>query len=47
MSRFDFHIFDAGNHLYEAEDALTRHLPTAYKDVSANMYEMLSLAPAR
>lgn len=31
MSRFDFPIFDADNHLYEAEDALTRHLPAAHK----------------
>src|SRR6516165_7614530 len=28
---FDFPIFDADNHLYEAEDALTRHLPAAHK----------------
>jgi hypothetical protein len=33
MARFDFPIFDADNHLYEAEDALTRHLPAAHKDL--------------
>jgi predicted TIM-barrel fold metal-dependent hydrolase len=33
MSRFDFPIFDADNHLYETEDALTRHLPAAHKDL--------------
>ncbi len=33
MSRFDFPIFDADNHLYEAEDALTRYLPAAHKDL--------------
>ena len=29
-SATDFPVFDADNHLYETEDALTRHLP-AYK----------------
>ncbi|MET1041551.1 MAG: amidohydrolase, partial [Acidimicrobiales bacterium] len=24
-------VFDADNHLYETEDALTRHLPDRYK----------------
>jgi predicted TIM-barrel fold metal-dependent hydrolase len=33
MSRFDFPVFDADNHLYEAEDALTRHLPAAHRDL--------------
>jgi predicted TIM-barrel fold metal-dependent hydrolase len=33
MSRFDFPIFDADNHLYETEDALTRHLPAAHKNL--------------
>jgi predicted TIM-barrel fold metal-dependent hydrolase len=27
MPQLDFAVFDADNHLYEAEDALTRHLP--------------------
>ncbi|HUR77103.1 MAG TPA: amidohydrolase family protein [Acidimicrobiales bacterium] len=31
MSRkLDFPVFDADNHLYEAEDAFTRHLPVEY-----------------
>lgn len=29
----DFPVFDADNHLYEAEDALTRHLPKSHKDL--------------
>src|SRR5215472_7351 len=33
MARFDFPIFDADNHLYEAEDALTRHLPEAHRNL--------------
>jgi predicted TIM-barrel fold metal-dependent hydrolase len=40
MSRFDFPIFDADNHLYEAEDALTRHLPAAHK----NLFRFVDLA---
>jgi predicted TIM-barrel fold metal-dependent hydrolase len=31
--RLDFGVFDADNHLYEAEDALTRHLPAQHKDL--------------
>src|SRR5437870_4283915 len=31
--RFDFPVFDADNHLYESEDALTRHLPAAHKNL--------------
>lgn len=31
MARHDFPIFDADNHLYETEDAFTRHLPDKYK----------------
>jgi predicted TIM-barrel fold metal-dependent hydrolase len=31
MSRFDFPVFDADNHLYETADALTRCLPEAHK----------------
>ena len=27
----DFMVFDADNHLYETEDAFTRHLPDEYK----------------
>ena len=27
MTQLDFAVFDADNHLYETEDALTRHLP--------------------
>jgi predicted TIM-barrel fold metal-dependent hydrolase len=33
MSRFDFPVFDADNHLYETEDALTRHLPAAHRSL--------------
>lgn len=29
----DFPVFDADNHLYETEDAFTRHLPKAHKDL--------------
>ena len=33
MSRtLDFPVFDADNHLYETEDAFTRHLPEKYKN---------------
>jgi predicted TIM-barrel fold metal-dependent hydrolase len=32
-ARLDFPVFDADNHLYEAEDALTRHLPSAHRDL--------------
>ena len=39
MSRFDFPIFDADNHLYETEDALTRHLPAAHK----NLFRLVEL----
>jgi predicted TIM-barrel fold metal-dependent hydrolase len=28
-----FAVFDADNHLYETEDALTRHLPAAHRDL--------------
>ena len=30
----DFAVFDADNHLYEAEDAFTRHLPTTHRGFS-------------
>ncbi|MBL7488690.1 amidohydrolase family protein [Frankia sp. AgB1.9] len=29
----DFPVFDVDNHLYETEDALTRHLPAAHRDL--------------
>jgi len=29
----DFDVYDADNHLYEAEDALTRHLPEAHRNL--------------
>ena len=29
----DFAVYDADNHLYEAEDAFTRHLPAAHADL--------------
>jgi predicted TIM-barrel fold metal-dependent hydrolase len=32
-SRPDFPIYDADNHLYETEDAFTRHLPAAHKNL--------------
>ncbi len=31
MHRLDFPVFDADNHLYETEDAFTRHLPNGYE----------------
>jgi len=31
MSKLDYPVFDADNHLYETEDAFTRYLPDAYK----------------
>ncbi|HET8618686.1 MAG TPA: amidohydrolase family protein [Acidimicrobiales bacterium] len=31
MTRLGFPVFDADNHLYETEDAFTRHLPDRYK----------------
>ena len=30
----DFPVFDADNHLYETQDAFTRHLPDRYKGAS-------------
>jgi len=33
MARLDFSVFDADNHLYETEDAFTRHLPAQHKDL--------------
>lgn len=29
----DFPVYDADNHLYEAEDALTRHLPERHRNL--------------
>ena len=29
----DFPVYDADNHLYEAEDAFTRHLPATHADL--------------
>ena len=31
--RVDFPVFDADNHLYETEDALTRHLPATHRNL--------------
>jgi hypothetical protein len=33
MAKLDFPVFDADNHLYETEDAFTRHLPSAHKNL--------------
>ena len=33
VADFDFPVYDADNHLYEAEDALTRHLPDAHRNL--------------
>src|SRR4029077_3304574 len=33
MAQLDFAVFDADNHLYETEDAFTRHLPDAHKNL--------------
>jgi predicted TIM-barrel fold metal-dependent hydrolase len=39
MSRFGYPIFDADNHLYETQDALTRHLPATHK----NLFRLVEL----
>ena len=31
MSKLGFPVFDADNHLYETEEAFTRHLPSRHK----------------
>jgi hypothetical protein len=31
MGKLDFPVFDADNHLYETEDAFTRHLPAEHE----------------
>ena len=33
MKELDFAVFDADNHLYETEDALTRHLPAKHSNL--------------
>jgi predicted TIM-barrel fold metal-dependent hydrolase len=33
MANLGFPVFDADNHLYETEDAFTRHLPAAHKNL--------------
>jgi predicted TIM-barrel fold metal-dependent hydrolase len=33
MAVIEFPVFDADNHLYETEDAFTRHLPAAHKNL--------------
>ena len=33
MAKLDFPVFDADNHLYETEDAFTRHLPAEHKNL--------------
>src|SRR5687767_13313918 len=33
MAMPDFAVYDADNHLYESEDAFTRHLPAEHKDL--------------
>jgi predicted TIM-barrel fold metal-dependent hydrolase len=39
MSQLDFAVFDADNHLYETEDALTRHLPPQH----ANLFRFVEM----
>src|SRR5215469_8038317 len=39
MPQLDFAVFDADNHLYEGEDALTRHLPAEH----ANLFRFVEL----
>jgi predicted TIM-barrel fold metal-dependent hydrolase len=39
MRQLDFPVFDADNHLYETEDALTRHLPAQH----ANLFRFVEL----
>ena len=31
MSKLGYPVFDADNHLYETEEAFTRHLPSQYQ----------------
>src|ERR1700710_2731415 len=33
VTALDFPVFDADNHLYETEDAFTRHLPAAHRNL--------------
>jgi predicted TIM-barrel fold metal-dependent hydrolase len=37
--QLDFPVYDADNHLYESEDALTRHLPSAH----ANLFRFVEM----
>jgi predicted TIM-barrel fold metal-dependent hydrolase len=39
MQQLDFAVFDADNHLYETEDALTRHLPPQH----ANLFRFVEM----
>jgi predicted TIM-barrel fold metal-dependent hydrolase len=39
MKQLDFAVFDADNHLYETEDALTRHLPPQH----ANLFRFVEM----
>jgi predicted TIM-barrel fold metal-dependent hydrolase len=39
MTQLDFAVFDADNHLYETEDALTRHLPREH----ANLFRFVEI----
>ena len=39
MPQLDYAVFDADNHLYETEDALTRHLPAAH----ANLFRFVEI----
>jgi predicted TIM-barrel fold metal-dependent hydrolase len=40
MATLGFPVFDADNHLYETEDAFTRHLPAAHK----NLFRFVEMA---
>ncbi len=33
VQALDFPVFDADNHLYETEDAFTRHLPPSHRNL--------------
>ena len=39
MAQLDFAVFDADNHLYETEDAFTRHLPASH----ANLFRFVEI----
>jgi hypothetical protein len=38
-TQLGFPVFDADNHLYETEDAFTRHLPAQHK----NLFRLVEL----